>query len=325
MRVIRRFLSPLLVGIVIMMVGLGLWPVLNNFIGAGWHIAIAVFVVAVVASFALGKVARTMAVFITVVLWYAVASVGTWQGWFPQGSALHVDFSAIGGAPWFEVTRPFAWGMPKFHVAFALAMLLPFIATMLEITGDFFAVARATEVPLPSVKRIGRGIGTEGVGTLISGVLGGTAVSTFSQNIGLLRLSGVGSRFVCVVAGGVLVVLGLVGKLGAVLGSIPEVIVGAVYLLVFGMLIMTGLHLVMRADLKRPRNEILVGTSLLLGLALPAYMSENPLDIRGSPTAEIFANVFLATPMMVAGIWAALLDNLLPGTPEERGISGQWA
>jgi xanthine/uracil permease len=77
----------------------------------------------------------------------------------------------------------------------------------------------------------------------------------------------------------------------------------------------------LRADITSSRNEIIIGTSLLLGLALPAYMKENPVAVRNA-TLQVFLNVFLATPMMVAGTWAFILDNVIPGTAKERGLGG---
>ncbi|MGV3760944.1 hypothetical protein [Parapedobacter sp.] len=95
----------------------------------------------------------------------------------------------------------------------------------------------------------------------------------------------------------------------------------AVYLTAFGILAMTGLELVLRAKISLSRNQILIGTSLMLGLSLPAYMKENPVQLENT-SLMVFINVVLATPMLVSGLWAFLLDNILPGTAEERGIKG---
>ncbi|HVL49708.1 MAG TPA: solute carrier family 23 protein [Candidatus Thermoplasmatota archaeon] len=318
---LRRFVSPIAVGIVIMMVGLGLWPLVNDFIGDAWGVAIAVFVLVLVFSFAFGTTARTMAVFLAVIVGYGAAAAGTALGWFGAGHALHVDFGAIAAAPWFQAPTPFAWGAPRFDVGFILAMTIPYFATIFESFGDYLAVARSSGVETPSPRRISRGIATEGLASALSAILGGTATSSFSQNVGVVRLTGVASLFVCVLAGAILIALGIFGKLGATLGAVPRSILGAVYLVVFGVLVMTGLRLVLRARVTTSRNEAIIGTALLLGLALPAYVRENPIE-AGETGVRVLANTFLATPMMVSGLWALVLDNLIPGTDEERGLVG---
>lgn len=318
---VRRFVSPITVGIVIMMVGLGLWPLVNDFIGGAWHVGIGVFVLVLFFSFAFGKMVRTMAVFLAVIVGYSVAALGTWLGYFPQGNALHVDFGAIADAPWLALPQLFPWGPPRFNWGFILAMTIPYFATMFESLGDYIAVAQSSEVETPGPKRLSRGIAVEGIASAISSLLGGTATSSFSQNVGVVRLTGVASRFVCLLAGVILIALGAFGKLGATLGAVPRTILGAVYLVVFGILVMTGLRLVLKADVTTSRNEAIIGTSLLLGLALPAYMRDNPLEF-GPPSMQVLLNVLLATPMMVSGVWALILDNVIKGSDKERGLEG---
>lgn len=321
-RRIRRAVSPITVGIVIMMVGLGLWPIVNDFIGGAWHIAIAVFILVIVFSFAFGVMVKTMALFLAVVVGYGTAALGTWLGWFPSGHALFVDFQAIAEAPWLAPPGLLPWGTPRFDLGFILAMTIPYVAAAFESLGDYVAVANASEVETPPVKRLSRGILVEGCGSALSSILGGTATSTFSQNVGVVRLTGVASRFVCIVAGVLLIALGLFGKLGAILGAVPEVVLGAVYLVAFGILVMTGLRLVLKAQVTTSRNEAIIGTALLLGLSLPAYMRAHAIELPDFPSVQVFANVFLATPMMISGVWVLLLDNILPGSDEERGMIG---
>jgi len=311
MRFFTRFISPITVGIVVMMVGLGLWPVINDFIGDFWPYAFGVIILVLLGSFAFGAVVKSMSLFLAVIVAYGLAITGTLIGWFTQGDALFVNFSPILDSAWVSVPKVFPWGAPKFNPGFILAMTIPYIATALESFGDYLAVAESSEVKTPNVKRISRGIGTEGLASIISAALGGTASSSFSQNVGVVRLSGVSSRYVCIVAGILLILIGIIGKFGVVLGQIPKVILGGVYLTAFGILVMTGLRLVLKAKVTTSRNEMIIGTSLLLGLALPAYMEGNSIEVSNT-SLQIFFNVFLATPMMVSGLWAFLLDNILP-------------
>jgi xanthine/uracil permease len=207
-----------------------------------------------------------------------------------------VQAAAIVTGPWVAPPQLFPWGPPRFDLGFILAMTIPYFATAFESLGDYIVVAAASEVNTPSVRRLSNGILVEGAASALSALLGGTATSSFSQNVGIVRLTGVASRFVCLLAGVLLIALGLFGKLGAVLGGVPRVILGAVYLVAFGILVMTGLPLVLRADALTPRNEAIIGTALLLGLSLPAYMRQNPVAMPDLPSLQVFLNVFLATP-----------------------------
>ena len=319
---VSDWISPLTVGIIIMMIGLGLWPVITEFIGGAWHYAIAIIALVIIFSFSFGVMVRTMALFLAVIIAYSVAIAGTMLDWFPEKHFMFVNIDTILKSNWLTTPEIFPWGAPKFNLGFIFAMSIPYLTATLESFGDYMAIANVTDTPLPKVKRISRGVAAEGIGSLISSVLGGSATSTFSQNIGVIRLSGVASRFVCIVAGVLLILIGVVGKLGAFLAEIPRVILGSVYLTAFGILVMTGLELVLKAKINISRNQILIGTSLLLGLSMPSYFKENPIELENT-SLKVFINVFLATPMLVSGLWAFILDNVLPGTPSERGMD-KW-
>lgn len=319
---LTRWISPLTVGIIIMMIGLGLWPVITEFIGGAWHYAVGVISLVVFLSFAFGVMMRTMAIFLAVIISYGLAIAGTWFEWYPENHFMFVNFKTIIESTWFKMPEVFPWGAPKFNLGFIFAMSIPYLTASLESFGDYMAISKVAQVESPSVKRVSRGIAAEGIGSFISSILGATATSTFSQNIGVIRLSGVASKFVCIIAGVLLLVIGIVGKLGAFLAEIPRVILGSVYLIAFGILTMTGLELVLKAKINVSRNQVLIGTSLLLGLSMPSYFKDNPIEIENT-SLMVFINVFLSTPMLVSGLWAFILDNVLPGTDEERGMN-EW-
>lgn len=322
LKYVMKYISPITVGIVIMMVGLGLWSVVADFIGDAWIYAMGVIILVMLGSFAFGIQAKTMAIFGSVLIAYIVAAAGSYLGWFGTEHPLYIDFQPIAEAQTFVVPEPFPWGWPKFNLGFIVAMTIPYIATIFESMGDYIAVSNSVEGKTLKTKRISRGILTEGIASSISASLGGTASSSFSQNVGVVRLTGVASLFVCVLAGVILILLGIFGQFGTIFASIPRVILGSVYLMAFGILVMTGLRLVLKANVKTSRNETIIGSALLLGLALPFYMQENPVEFS-KPSLQIFVNVFLATPMMVSGVWVFLLDNIVPGTDEERGLD-KW-
>ncbi len=316
---VAKYISPITVGIIIMMIGLGLWQVITDFIEGAWIYAIGLIALVIFFSFAFGKTTRTMSLFLAVLVGYVVAIIGTLLDWFPEKHAMFVNIQNILDAEWVTMPEIFPWGPPKFNLGFILAMAIPYLTASLESFGDYMALSKVIKTKAPGVKRISRGIAAEGIGSIISSILGASATSTFSQNIGVIRLSGVASKFVCIVAGVLLLLIGGLGKFGSVMAEIPQVILGAAYLIAFGLLTMTGLELVLRAKIDNSRNQIIIGTALLLGLSLPYYMNENPLKID-NPAISVFINVILSTPMLVSGIWAFALDNILPGDDEIRGL-----
>ncbi|EDO33581.1 predicted protein [Nematostella vectensis] len=223
---------------------------------------------------------------------------------------------------WFWFPYPGQWGTPTVSAAGVFGMLAGVLASMIESVGDYYACARLSGAPPPPKHAINRGIGVEGIGCLITGLWGsGNGTTSYSQNIGAIGITKVGSLRVIQYAGLILVVLGVVGKIGALFTIIPDPFVGGVFMVMFGMVAAVGISNLQFINLNSSRNLFIIGVSLMLGFALPWYLNKHPETIAtGSQGIDQIVTVLLKTSMAVGGITGLILDNALPGTPEERGI-----
>ena len=142
------------------------------------------------------------------------------------------------------------WGWPTVSIAGVLGMLAGVVASAIESIGDYYACARLSGAPPPPIHAINRGIGTEGIGCVLAGIMGsGNGTTSYSENIGAIGITKVGSRRVIQYGSIIMILLGLFPFIGAVLLTIPEPIVGGVYCVMFGTITAVGLSNVQFVDL----------------------------------------------------------------------------
>lgn len=324
-----RFVTPVTIAPTIALIGLALFKFGAPLAGAHWGIGALTIVLLILFSQYLHKTHRIFSLFpilLGLLLAWLTATICTWIGWFPQGHAAHVSFDTVGQAPWFKVPTPFQWGMPAFGLAAIVGMLAGYAASMVESTGDYYAAARMSEAPPPNARTVNRGIGFEGIGCLIAGIFGtGNGTTSYSENIGAIGLTGVGSRKVIQTAAVLMLGLAVFGKFGALFTSIPSPIVGGMYCVMFAMIAGVGLSNLQFIDLNSSRNHFIIGFALFLGLSLPEYVGPNTEAIQAlfHPSLLWLASVLTtigSSGMAVGAVFALVLDNSIPGTPEERGI-----
>jgi len=177
-----------------------------------------------------------------------------------------VSFANIGQVSWFAVVRPFQFGMPTFHIGAILTMCLVMVVVMIESLGMFLAVGEITGKKL-SQRNISDGLRVDGLGTLIGGIFNTFPYTSFSQNVGLVGVTGVRSRFVCVAGGAILIALGLLPKLAFVVASVPMFVLGGAGIVMFGMVAATGIRILAGVDFKRNRNNLyIVAISIGFGM-----------------------------------------------------------
>ena len=334
---LRRILSPVVIGPVIMLIGLALFK--HGAPKAGTHWPTSGLTIVLVILFALVlarrlRFFRLLPILSAVVVACAVCWLLSVTGVFAPDHPAHVNTAAASDSPWLRVNPReivFPWGMPKFHAGFIVATLAAFLASMIESFGDYHACSYMAGGGDPTPKQISRGIGCEGVGCLITGLLGGFSSTSYSENIGLVGLTRVGSRHVVWVAGLLLVLLGLFAKFGALAAAIPGPIVGGLYCTLFGLIAAVGIQQLAKADLSSNRNLFIAGFSLFMGLSVPAYF-EGYVTTYTPGAAELLAPLPTAlrdsiqavgsTGMAVAALIGIILDNVIPGTPAERGLHG---
>jgi uracil-xanthine permease len=177
-----------------------------------------------------------------------------------------MTFDKVGKADWFGLVTPFHFGMPVFDPVLILTMTLVMIVVMIESTGMFLALGEMTDKKVDQAA-LTRGLRTDGLGTLIGGIFNTFPYTSFSQNVGLVAVTGVKSRFVCVAGGLILVALGLLPKMAALVESLPTVVLGGAGLVMFGMVAATGIRILGSVDFKNNRfNALIVAISIGIGM-----------------------------------------------------------
>ena len=187
-----------------------------------------------------------------------------------------------------QLILPFQFGLPVFTLGGFLAMLSGSLASMLESIGDYYSLADICALPPPPRHAINRGITTEGIGCMLSGIFGtGNGATSFSENIGAIAITRAASRLVMqgmlfsakefsgrnskqfLVAGILLIVFSLCGKFSSLFVTIPDPVVGGLFFVMFGMITGVGLSNLKNCSLHSGRNLFVFGFSLFIGLALP--------------------------------------------------------
>jgi len=227
----------------------------------------------------------------------------------------------IADAPWFRWPYPFQWGWPDFNVGIILGMIAATLASVIESVGDYNACARAAQVPPPPRHAVNRGILMEGFCCLIGGTLGGgLGVTTYSENIGVIGITKVASRRTMQAAGAIFLLLGIFTKVGAVLATIPDPLVGGILTVSLAIVGGVGLSSVQLVDLRLSRNSAILGFAIMLGILLPEYFKKVPIR-TGNDTADQVLGILLSINMLVGGVIGFVLDNTIPGaTKRQRGL-----
>lgn len=350
MEVFLRFVGPLTIMPTITLIGLSLFEVAYLNASGQWYIALTVVVLIALFSQYLKDVEVPclsykrkqglikvslpifkmfpvlLSIFIAWILCYILTVTDVFsktEGEWGYLARTDRQAGVIDASPWFYFPYPGQWGLPTVSTAGVLGLLAGIFCILIESVGDYYACARLTGVPPPPVHSINRAIGLEGVTCLLAGAWGSSSGSTsFSENIGAIGITKVGSRRVVQVGAIVMIVLSCFGKMGALFVTIPQPVVGGVYLSLFGMVAAVGISNLRYVSLDSSRNLFIIGSSLLMGLAIPFWIQRNPGVINtGSQILDQIASVLLGTNMFIGGFLGIFLDNTLPGTDEERGLT----
>lgn len=220
------------------------------------------------------------------------------------------DFSGVARASWVTFPMPFAYGMPTLTVSAAIAMTLAMLVTMVESTGDYIAIGEVCDQSVDE-KRLAAGLRAEGLGTIIGGILNAFPYTTFSQNIGVIRVSGVRSRYVVAVTGAMFIGLSLAPKAAAVVSNIPTPVLGGCGLVLFGSIAATGIQTLRRVDFEQTGNLITVGVSIGAAMLVVA----NPIYFAALPG---FLPDVLNNPITLGGVSAVLLNIVFNGAGRAR-------
>lgn len=176
----------------------------------------------------------------------------------------HADFSAVAQAPWFAMVRPFQFGWPRFELSMSLAMCLVMVVVLVESFGMFVAAGTLVGRP-PDRDALTRGLRADAVGTLVGGIFNTFPYTSYAQNVGLLGITGIRSRFVCAAGGMILLGFGLCPKLASMVTAVPVSVLGGAGLIMFGMIAASGVRILGSVPMTSPRL-LTVAVSVAIGL-----------------------------------------------------------
>ena len=318
-----RFVGPITIAPTIALIGLALFKFGAPEAGRHWPIGGLTILLIILFSQYLRQKYRTFELYpilLAIVAAWIVSATLTTVGLFPEGHPSHTSLDNLKNAPWFRIPYPFQWGFPQFGAAAFIGMLAGYIASMVESIGDYYACARLSGAPTPDKHVINRGITFEGIGCLVAGIFGtGNGTTSYSENIGAIGLTRVGSRRVVQAGAVIMILLGMVSKFGALFTTIPQPIVGGMYCAMFGMIVAVGLSNLQFVDLNSARNLFILGFAFFMGLSVPEYFAQQPMQFEPAWVASIL-NTLGSTGMAVGAFTALALDNTILGTDEERGL-----
>jgi uric acid transporter len=288
---------PVVTGTIIMVIGISLMRVGINWAGGGLPTLTKV-VDGVAGAFpnpaygqlqGLGIAAFVLLVILGLIKWGSgfIANVSVLLG-IIAGAVLAsvlgvMHFEKVVAAPWGDIVIPFRFGLPQFHLVPIVTMCIVMIVVMIESLGMFLALGDMTGKTIDR-EALSRGLRADGVGTLIGGIFNTFPYTSFSQNVGLVSVTGVRSRWVTVTGGAIMLALGLVPKLAALVEAVPQVVLGGAGLVMFGMVAATGARILTAVDFRTNRfNLFVVAISVgfgLIPLAAPGFFHNLPRELQ---------------------------------------------
>ncbi len=305
-----RFFPPIVTGTVILVIGLSLMSVAAGWITAGatddnpgavpLNVAFAfgtLLFIVLIERFAPVALAR-----VSVLLGLVI---GTLVALLVPGMT---DWSGVGEASWFAFVTPFHFGLPSFEVASVISMIVVGLVIMTETTGDMIAVGEIVGKPVTR-RQLADGLRADGLGTVLGGVFNTFPYTAFAQNVGLVSLSGVRSRYVATMAGAILIVLGLIPKVAAIVEAVPRAVLGGAGIALFGMVAASGIRSLTKVTFT---NKNILVVALSVGVAL--LPTVEPEIYSNFPTW--FQLIFDSG--ITAGAIAAILLNLLLNSDQMR-------
>jgi len=277
--------------------------------GALDNLAIAAFVLLVV--LALVKYARGFIANISILL-------GILAGCAVAFAAGKMNFAKIGKAAWFDVVTPFAFGMPTFDVVMILTFTVVMVVVMIESAGMFLALSDMTGKKIDQAQ-LAAGLRTDGLGTLLGGIFNTFPHTSFSQNVGLVAVTGVKSRWVCVTGGIIMVILGMLPKMAAMVEAIPQFVLGGAGLVMFGMVAAAGIRILTKVDFKGNRFNLYV-VALSIGFGLIPLVAP-----RWAQQMAHSLHPLLESGILLTAVAAVSLNLFFNGSSELAGESHEGA
>jgi xanthine permease len=275
-----RFFPEVVTGTVITVIGISLLPVAIRWAGGGTP--------GVTPNFGAPKnialAAITMLIIVVIYRWMPpfLSRVAILLG-LVLGTVVAIpfgltNFGNIANASIFQLTTPFHFGLPTFAVGATISMVVVMLVIMTETTADILAIGQVIDKPADR-QQVTNGLRADMLATAVASVFNGFSVSAFAQNVGLVAITGIKSRFVVAVGGGILVFLGLFPVLGALVALVPLPVLGGAGIALFGTVAASGIRTLSRVDFSGNANIVIVAFSLGMGIipiAVPTFYDEFP-------------------------------------------------
>ncbi|WP_182406509.1 nucleobase:cation symporter-2 family protein [Psychrobacter sp. GP33] len=314
---IIRFFPPLVTGTVITTIGLTLMPVAARWamggnskapdFGSMTNIGLAGFTLLVVLL--LSKAGNAAISRLSILLAMVIGTVVAWALGL-------VDFSGVTTGSIFAFPTPFHFGAPKFELAAIISMFIVVLVILVETSADILAVGDIIETDVDS-KRLGNGLRADMVASIVAPMFGSFTQSAFAQNVGLVAVTGVKSRFVVAYAGIILVVLGLMPIMGRVIATVPTAVLGGAGIVLFGTVAASGIRTLAQVSYTNNMNLIIVATSIgfgMLPIAAPAFYDQFP---------DWFATIFhsgISSSAIMAIALNLLFNHMKTGNSENQSV-----
>ncbi|WEV40076.1 nucleobase:cation symporter-2 family protein [Lactobacillus sp. ESL0684] len=301
---IKRFFPPVVTGTLITTIGLTLIPVAIENMGGGNASA---------KDFGSGQ--NLLLAFVTMII---ILAFEIWAKGFLQSISVLigliagtiiaacmglVSFEPVFDASWFHLPQLFYFGVPKFEWSSSITMIIIALVSMVESTGVFFATGDLIHHNLTETD-LKKGYRAEGLAQIFGGLFNAFPYTTFSQNVGLLQLSGIKTKRPIYWAAGLLMTMGLLPKIGALVTIIPTAVLGGAMIVMFTMIAVQGMKTLTKVDLSNNNNVLIIAISIGLGLGVTIY----PQLFQNLPDT---VQLFLSNGIVITSLSATILNVLL--------------
>ncbi|HEU0229079.1 MAG TPA: solute carrier family 23 protein, partial [Burkholderiaceae bacterium] len=312
-----RFFPPLVTGSVITTIGLTLMPVAAQWamggnphapdFGSMGNIGLAALTLLIVLLLSkLGSAAISRLSILLAMIIGTVIALFTGQA----------DFSQVSHGPTLAVPIPFHFGFPTFHAAAIVSMFIVIIVTMVETSADILAVGDIIDAKIDS-HRLGNGLRADMLSSMIAPIFGAFTQSAFAQNVGLVAVTGIKSRFAVSFGGLILIGLGLLPVMGRVVASVPTAVLGGAGVVLFGTVAASGIRALARVEYRNNMNLVIVATSISAGvipIVAPTFYNHFP---------AWFATIFhsgISSAAVVAILLNLAFNHISLGNSDQQSV-----
>jgi xanthine permease len=314
---ITRFFPPLVTGIVITTIGLTLMPVATFWamggnskspdFGAPANIqlaAVTLLIVLLLSKLGSASISR-LSILLALIIGTGVAYVA--------GMA---DFSQVANGPFVALPQFFHFGYPTFELAAIVSMFIVIIVTLVETSADILAVGEIVGTKVDS-RRLGDGLRADMLSSILAPVFGSFTQSAFAQNVGLVAVTGVKSRYVVATGGMFLVTLGLLPVMGRVVAAVPSSVLGGAGIVLFGTVAASGIRILSKVDYSNNMNLVIVATSIGFGMipiAAPNFYEHFPAGVATILHSGISSAALMAVSLNL------LFNHIRAGNSDQQSV-----